>query len=152
MALKTSPFDAAEYLDDDEAIAEYVTEALETNDPAYIAHAIGVVARAKGMTLIARETGLSREGLYRALSEGGNPEFATVVGVLNALGIQLHAGARKPAPKRKAAAKKVAGEAAPKRKVVARSTRKAAPKKPAPKKAPRRRVARKAAPAAASMA
>lgn len=89
MAIKTTPFDAAEYLDSDEAIAAYLDEALESADPAHIAHALGVVARAKGMTEIARGAGVSREHLYRALKETGNPELATVVRVLQALGLRL---------------------------------------------------------------
>ncbi len=128
MALETTVFDPAEYLDDDEAIAGYLSDALETGEPAYIAHAIGVVARAKGMSAIAKETGLSRASLYRALDNGGNPSFATVVEVLSALGFQLHAGAK----------------AAPKRKAVAGVARKAALKKATPKKTgPKKAVARK---------
>ncbi len=91
MAIKTIPFDPAEYLDDDEAMAGYLSDALETNEPAYIADALGVVARAKGMARIAEDTGLSRESLYRALSDRGNPEFSTVLRVVSALGMQLNA-------------------------------------------------------------
>lgn len=87
--LKTKPFDPAEYLDDSEAIAAYVTEALATDDPVFIADALGVVARARGMSEIARESGLSRESLYRALSPEGNPEFATILCVVRALGLRL---------------------------------------------------------------
>ena len=91
MAIKTTPYDSAEYLDSDEAIAVYIDAALESADPAHIAHALGVVARAKGMSEIARGAGVSREHLYRALKETGNPEFATVVRVLKALGLRLAA-------------------------------------------------------------
>jgi probable addiction module antidote protein len=91
MAVLTRPFDPAEYLDDDEAIAAYLSEALETGDVSFIADALGVVARAKGMSQIAHETNLSRESLYRALSSEGNPEFATVMSVLKALGLRLTA-------------------------------------------------------------
>ena len=91
MAIKTTPYDSAEYLDSDEAIAAYIDEALESADPSHIAHALGVVARAKGMTEIARAAGVSREHLYRALKETGNPELATVVSVLKALGLRLAA-------------------------------------------------------------
>lgn len=91
MALETTPFDPAEYLDDDEAIADYLSDALETGDPAFIADALGVVARAKGMKQIAEDAGLSRESLYRALSEKGNPEFSTVLKVVSALGLRLAA-------------------------------------------------------------
>jgi probable addiction module antidote protein len=87
--IKTRRFDPAEFLDDEEAIAEYLTAALATNDPAFVADALGVVARAKGMTRIAETTGLGRESLYKALSTEGNPEFATVLKVIKALGLHL---------------------------------------------------------------
>jgi probable addiction module antidote protein len=88
---KTAPFDSARYLDDEKAIAAYLSEALETGDPAFLADALGVVAKAKGMSAIARETNLSRESLYRALSAEGNPEFGTVMSVMKALGVRLTA-------------------------------------------------------------
>jgi probable addiction module antidote protein len=88
---KTAPFDAAEYLDSPEAIACYLTEAFETEDPEFIARAIGTIARAQGMTTVAREAGVSRENLYRALGTGAKPEFDTVMRVLRALGVQLTA-------------------------------------------------------------
>ena len=91
MTLETRPFDPAEYLDNHEARAAYMTEALETNDPAFIADALGVVARAHGMSQVARDTGLSRESLYRALSPGGNPELSTLLQVIHALGLRLSA-------------------------------------------------------------
>jgi len=91
MALQTRPFDPANYLDSDEARAAYMTEALATNDPAFIADALGVIARARGMSEVARETGLSRESLYRALSAGGNPELSTLLQVIRALGLRLSA-------------------------------------------------------------
>jgi probable addiction module antidote protein len=86
---KVSPFDAAEYLDSQEAIADYLNEALETGDYEYISQAIGTIARAKGMAGVARSAGLSRENLYRALNEGGKPEFGTIMKVLGALDMQL---------------------------------------------------------------
>lgn len=86
---RASKFDAAEYLDSPKAIADYLSEALETADDSYVAHAIGTVARARGMSGIARETDLNRENLYKALKEGGKPEFSTVMKVLDALDIQL---------------------------------------------------------------
>jgi probable addiction module antidote protein len=86
---QTTPFDPAEYLDDSESIAAYLTDALESNDPAFVADALGVLARARGMSEVAREAGVSRESLYRALSADGNPEFATVLKVMRALGLQL---------------------------------------------------------------
>jgi probable addiction module antidote protein len=87
--LKTRPFGPAEYLDSDAAIATYMTEALETGDPSFVADALGVVARARGMTEVAREAGVSRESLYRALRAEGDPEFATVMRVVKALGLQF---------------------------------------------------------------
>jgi probable addiction module antidote protein len=91
---KTRPFDAAEYLDTPEAIAAYLTEAFETNDAAFITDAIGTVARARGMSSVAKEAGLSRENLYKALSSEGRPEFGTVMKVLDSLGVHLHAEAK----------------------------------------------------------
>ena len=88
---KTKLFDPAEYLDDSESIAAYLSDALESGDPAFISDALGVVARARGMSEVAREAGVSRESLYRALSADGNPEFATVLRVMKALGLQLSA-------------------------------------------------------------
>ncbi len=89
MNLEITDFDPAEYLDNDEMIAGYLSDALETQDPAFVADAIGVVARAKGMRRVAEDAGVSRESLYRALSANGNPEFATVLKVLASLNIKL---------------------------------------------------------------
>jgi len=97
---KTRPFDPAKYLDNDEAIAEYLTDALETGDPAFVSDALGVVARARGMSDVARTAGMSRESLYRALSADGNPKFETVLRVMHALGLQFSAS---PAPRKKVA-------------------------------------------------
>ena len=94
---KTKPFDTAEHLDTPEVIAEYLNLALESGDPDQIAMAIGNVARAKGMTNIARETDLNRQALYQSLSAGGNPEFSTVTKVLDAMGIQLVAKVKEAA-------------------------------------------------------
>jgi probable addiction module antidote protein len=91
MPLQTKPFDPANYLDTNEARAAYMTEALATNDPAFIADALGVIARARGMSKVARDTGLSRESLYRALSAEGNPELSTLLQVVQALGLRLSA-------------------------------------------------------------
>lgn len=99
-AIKTKSFDPAEYLDDKESIAAYLSDALESEDSAFIADALGVVARARGMSEVAREAGISRESLYRALSTDGNPEFATVLRVVRALGLQLSVT---PAQQRKSA-------------------------------------------------
>lgn len=87
--VKTKLFDPAEYLDSPEAVSAYMSEALETGDPAFVADALGVIARARGMSEVAREAGVSRESLYRALSADGNPEFGTVLRVANALGLRL---------------------------------------------------------------
>lgn len=88
---KLSKFDAVEYLDSPEMITAYLNEALETGDPKYISQAIGTIARAKGMTAVAKESGLSRENLYRSLSGDGTPEFGTIMKVLGAMDIQLEA-------------------------------------------------------------
>lgn len=90
---KTRTWDAAEYLKSEEDMAAYLEAALEEQDPALFAAALGDVARAKGMSQIAREAGLGRESLYKALSADGNPEFATVLKVLRSLGLKLHAKA-----------------------------------------------------------
>lgn len=84
-------YDPAEDLTSGESIAIFMSEAFETEDTAYIAHALGVVARAKGMAQIADKTGLSREQLYRSFSSSGNPTLKTTLAVMKALGIQLTA-------------------------------------------------------------
>ena len=89
MKQQVKDFEPAEYLENDEIIAGYLSDALETRDPAFIADAIGVVARAKGMTRVAEDAGVSRESLYRALSADGNPEFGTILKVLASLNIKL---------------------------------------------------------------
>lgn len=89
MAARTTKFDVADYLESKADLAEYLSEALALEDPAYFQHALGAVARAKGMATIARKSGLGRQSLYKALSEDGNPEFSTVVKVLAALGIKI---------------------------------------------------------------
>jgi probable addiction module antidote protein len=86
---KARKFDAAEYLDSPQAIADYLTEAFETGDDKFIAVAIGTVARAKGMSGVAKDTGLNRENLYKSLGEGGKPEFGTVMKILNSFDMQL---------------------------------------------------------------
>lgn len=91
MAEKLTPYDPAEDLSSDEAMAVFMAEAFQTNDAGYIAHALGVVARAKGMAQIAGQTGLSREQLYRSFSTNGNPTLKTTLAVMKALGIELTA-------------------------------------------------------------
>ena len=87
---KTSVWDAADHLKTEADMEAYLEAALEENDPALIATALGDIARAKGMTQIAKKTGLGRESLYKALSAQGNPEFSTIVKVIKALGLHLH--------------------------------------------------------------
>jgi probable addiction module antidote protein len=88
---KTLAWDPAEHLDTEADMAAYLEAALEEGDAALVAAALGDIARAKGMTQLARDTGLGRESLYKALSASGNPEFATVMKVIAALGLKLHA-------------------------------------------------------------
>lgn len=92
---KTTPYDVAEHLRTPEEMAAYLDAWLEEapDDAAGIAGALGNIARAKGMTQVAKDAGLSRESLYRALSAEGNPSFATVLKVAKALGVKLHAEA-----------------------------------------------------------
>jgi len=89
MTAETTKWDAADYLDSKEAILAYVEAAFEDGDPAIIAHALGDVARARGMTAVAREAGVTREALYKALSESGDPKLSTFIGVVRALGLKL---------------------------------------------------------------
>ena len=91
MTEKLTTYDPAQDLATDDAIARFMAQAFETNDAGYIAHALGVVARAKGMAQIAGQTGLSREQLYRSFSEHGNPTLKTTLAVMKALGIELTA-------------------------------------------------------------
>lgn len=87
----TTPWDPAEHLQSNEDMAAYLEAALEKGDPALVSAALGDIARAKGMTQVARDAGLGRESLYKALSPAGNPAFATVLKVVAALGLELHA-------------------------------------------------------------
>jgi probable addiction module antidote protein len=89
--IKTEPFDAARYLTSPEAQAELLNDALASGNAAYVARAFGVIARARGMTGIAREAGVTREALYKALSDEGDPRLTTVLGVARALGVTLSA-------------------------------------------------------------
>ena len=92
---KTTPYDVAEHLRTPAEMAAYLDAWLEEvpDDAAGIARALGEIARAKGMTQVAKDAGLSRESLYRALGANGNPSLATVLKVVRALGVKLHAGA-----------------------------------------------------------
>ncbi|HEX5718181.1 MAG TPA: addiction module antidote protein [Thermoanaerobaculia bacterium] len=88
---KLLPFDAARYLTDDAAIAEYITAVLETGDSDLLLLALGDVARARGMAQVAKDSGLGRESLYKALAPGAKPRFDTVLKVARALGVRLTA-------------------------------------------------------------
>ncbi len=112
MTIKLYPFDAADYLKTPEHVEAYLQVALEENDPEFFQEALGTVARSKGMQAIARQSKTTRAGLYKALSAAGNPEFATVIRVVEALGYSfaIHP-IRKKKPVKKAtprAAKKAA--------------------------------------------
>lgn len=89
MAVKTKIWDASEHLDSEEMIFAYMNAAFEDGDPALVSAALGDIARARGMTSIARAAGVSRESLYKALSSDGNPEFATIMKVMRALNLRM---------------------------------------------------------------
>jgi probable addiction module antidote protein len=89
MPLDTLPFDAADYLTSATAQAELLEDAFQSGEAAYIAAALGVIARAQGMTQVAREAGVTREALYRTLSADGDPKLSTLLGVVRALGLKL---------------------------------------------------------------
>lgn len=96
MTIATREFDAARYLETDEAIEEYLTAASEDGDPQRIAQALGVIARARGISDLSRATGLPRQSLYKALSGEGNPEFRTIAKVADALGFKLSLVPKEP--------------------------------------------------------
>ncbi len=89
MATELLTWDTAEHLKTREDVAAYLEAVFEDGDPALITHALGVIARAEGMTEVARQTGLTRASLYKALSADGHPEFATVMKVMRALGLRI---------------------------------------------------------------
>ena len=94
MATRTSKvtrWDPVEHFETEDDMAAYLEAALEVGDPTLVTAVLGDIARAKGMSEVARETGLGRESLYKALSAAGNPEFGTIIKVIAALGLQLHA-------------------------------------------------------------
>ena len=93
MSSKLTTFDAARYLDSKEVIAEYLSQVLSDGDIDELLAAIGNIAKAKGMTQIAKDTGLGRESLYKTFSEGSKPKFETVMKVLNSFGVKLQASA-----------------------------------------------------------
>ena len=90
---KTKPFDAVDYLKTEDDMIGYLEAAFEEDDPRVVAAALGDIARAKGMSQVAREAGLGRESLYRSLSDEGNPELGTIMKVMRSLGLSLHARA-----------------------------------------------------------
>lgn len=94
MPRKTTPFDGSKFFDTPESQLELLQDAFETGDPEYVAHILGVIARARGMTSIAKEAGVTREALYKALSEDGDPKLSTLLGVAKALGLKLSAEPR----------------------------------------------------------
>ena len=96
MKIDIAPFDAADYLDDEETIAEYLNAALEDPNPDLFLTAVKDVARARGMAQLARDTGLGRESLYKALTPGAKPRYDTVLKVVRALGLKLHAEPVRP--------------------------------------------------------
>lgn len=91
MTIKTKTFDVADFLDDEETIAEYLNMALEDSNPEMLLLAVKNIARARGMAQLAQDAGLGRESLYKALSEGAKPRYDTVLKVVRALGVKLHA-------------------------------------------------------------
>lgn len=91
MKKKLAPFNAAEYLDNEEVIAEYLNAALEDENPDMFLVAISDVAKARGMAQLAKDTGLGRESLYKALAPGAKPRYDTVLKLIRALGVELHA-------------------------------------------------------------
>lgn len=119
MKLKTRPYDAVEYLRDETDMAGLLNAALEDGHPGVVALTIGDVARALGMTDVARRAGLGRESLYKALSANGNPEFATVLKVIQALGFRLTVKPAKTTRAARASSKSLRKKAAPKPKRTA---------------------------------
>lgn len=97
MPLETAKWDVTELLTSEEAIFAYIEAAFEDGDPAVITHVLGDVARARGMTAIAKEAGVAREALYRSLSDTGDPKLSTLLKVMKALGVQLAAKPLEPA-------------------------------------------------------
>jgi len=102
---KTTRFDAADYLESEERQVAYIVAALESGDADFVRDALGLIARARGMSAIARKAGLNRESLYKALGERGNPEFSTVMHIVRALGLTLSA---RPAATRRSSRRRVA--------------------------------------------
>jgi probable addiction module antidote protein len=93
MVISVSKWDAAEHLDSEEAVVAFLAEAMEMGDQKFIVHALNIVARARGMTQIAKDAGIGRQALYKSLGEGGNPTLSTLLGVFKSLGLSLSARA-----------------------------------------------------------
>jgi len=140
MAIKTTRWDSADYLHTEDDRAAYLVACIDEapEDPAFITHALGVVARSRNMSQLARDTGLTREGLYKALSEDGNPSFGTVLKVVRALGYRLSVEregkrakpvASKSVTTKQAATKQVANERATGTRPEVKKPRKAAARK-----------------------
>ncbi len=113
MALKTTPWDSAEYLKTEADITAYLDACFEEagDDPAFLVHALGVAARARNMSQLARDTGLTREGLYKALSSSGNPSFGTVLKVADAMGYRFALVSKRAKPSCRAGKRTVAPDA-----------------------------------------
>lgn len=96
MTATLTRWDSAQHLQTDQDMADYLDACLAEggDDPAFITHALGIIARARGISQLARDTGLSREGIYKALSTDGNPSFGLVLKIIKALGLSLHASTR----------------------------------------------------------
>ena len=103
--LGIAPFDAAEYLDDEDSIAEFLNASVEMNDPAVLLNAVSAVARARSMSQLAQDSGLGRESLYKALKPGAQPRYETVMKVLGALGVEMVFRAPQKRPAKKAGPK-----------------------------------------------
>ncbi|WP_029004142.1 addiction module antidote protein [Azorhizobium doebereinerae] len=97
MADRTTAWDMAEHIATPEAVAAYLEAAFEDGEPAVVAAALGAIARSKGMSAVAREAGVTREALYKALSPEGDPRLSTLLGVMKALGLHLTVSADRPA-------------------------------------------------------
>lgn len=100
MTLKTLPFDPADFLQSVRAQKELLADALATGDAGYIANALGVIARARGMSTVSEKTGLAREALYKSLSATGDPKLSTLLSVTRALGLEISMGPAKLKPER----------------------------------------------------
>jgi len=120
MALKTTTWDSADYLKSEADITAYLDACFEEagDDPAFLTHALGVVARARNMSQLARDSGLTREGLYKALSSEGNPSFGTVMKVADAMGYRFALVSKKRKVATRATKRLVAKNAAPAKRIT----------------------------------